>query len=89
MHYKETNSHRKCCNTDFRRFSEQKLARHGEVKEEQVFFWGGGGGGGGLRRRRSQVKMEEVSFQASFENCQGLSIPYRGGKFIPPARNDE
>ncbi len=70
---------------DFRQFSEQKLARHGEVKEGgQMFFLGGG-----LRRRRSQVKMEEVSFQASFKNCQGLSIPYRGGKFIPPARNDE
>ncbi len=32
---------------------------------------------------------EEMSFQVSLENCQGLSIPDRGGKFIPPARNGE
>ncbi len=25
----------------------------------------------------------------SLENCQGFSIPDGGGKFIPPARNDE
>ncbi len=33
------------------------------------------------------MKMEEMSFQVSLENCQGLSIPDRGGKFIPPAWN--
>ncbi len=32
---------------------------------------------------------EEKSFQVSLENCQGFSIPDRGGKFIPPARNGE
>ncbi len=32
---------------------------------------------------------EEISFQVSLENCQGFSIPDGGGKFIPPARNDE
>ncbi len=30
-----------------------------------------------------------MSFQVSLEICQGLSIPERGGKFIPPARNGE
>ncbi len=30
-----------------------------------------------------------MSFQVSLENCQGLRIPDRGGKFIPPARNGE
>ncbi len=35
------------------------------------------------------MKMEEISFQVSLENCQGFSIPDRVGKFIPPARNDE
>ncbi len=35
------------------------------------------------------MKTEEMSFQVSLENCQGFSIPDRGGKFIPPARNDE
>ncbi len=35
------------------------------------------------------MKMEDMSFQVSLENCQGLSIPDRGGKFIPPARNGE
>ncbi len=34
------------------------------------------------------MKMEEMSFQVSLENCQGL-IPDWGGKFIPPARNGE
>ncbi len=38
---------------------------------------------------RSQVKTEEMSFQVSLENCQGLSILDRGGKFIPPARSGE
>ncbi len=33
--------------------------------------------------------MENISFQVSLENCQGLSIPDEGGKFIPPARNGE
>ncbi len=32
--------------------------------------------------------MEEISFQVSLENCQGLILD-RGGKFIPPARNGE
>ncbi len=54
----------------------------GEVKERAKVLI--------LRRsRRSQVKMEEMSFQVSLENGQGLSFPNRGGKFIPPARNDE
>ncbi len=35
------------------------------------------------------MKTEEMSFQVSLENCQGLSIPDRGVKFIPPARNGE
>ncbi len=35
------------------------------------------------------MKMEEMSFQVSHENCQGLSIPDWAGKFIPPARNGE
>ncbi len=35
------------------------------------------------------MMMEEKSFQESLENCQGLSIPDRGGKLIPPARNGE
>ncbi len=30
-----------------------------------------------------------MSFKVSLENCQGFSIPDGGGKFIPPARNDE
>ncbi len=30
-----------------------------------------------------------MSFQVLLENCQGLSILDRGGKFIPPARNGE
>ncbi len=34
-------------------------------------------------------KTEEMSFQVLLENCQGFSIPDRGGKFIPPARNGE
>ncbi len=32
---------------------------------------------------------KEMSFQVSLENGQGFSIPDRGGKFIPPARNGE
>ncbi len=63
----------------FRHCSEQKLARQGEVKELErrcflnIIFL--------LRRRsKSQVKTEEMSFQVSFENCQGLSIPDGGGK---------
>ncbi len=40
-----------------------------------------------LSSSRSQVKTEEMSFQVSLENCQGLSI--RDGKFIPPDRNGE
>ncbi len=32
---------------------------------------------------------EEMSFQVSLENCQGLTIPERGGKLISPARNGE
>ncbi len=39
--------------------------------------------------RWSQVKMEEMSFQLLLENCQGFSIPDRGEKCIPPARNGE
>jgi len=35
------------------------------------------------------VKTEEMSFQVSLENCQGLSIPDGGGKFILPARKGE
>ncbi len=35
------------------------------------------------------MKTEEMSFQVSLEICQGLSIPDRGGKFFPPARNGE
>ncbi len=31
----------------------------------------------------------KMSFHVSVENCQGLSIPGRGGKIIPPARNGE
>ncbi len=30
-----------------------------------------------------------MSFQLSLENCQGFSIPDRGGKIITPARNGE
>ncbi len=33
------------------------------------------------------MKTEEMSFQVSLENCQGLSIP--DGKFILPARKGE
>ncbi len=33
--------------------------------------------------------MEEMSFQVLLENGQGLSIPDRGGKLIPPDRNGE
>ncbi len=32
---------------------------------------------------------EDMSFQLSLENCQGLSIPDGGGKFIPSARNGD
>ncbi len=32
---------------------------------------------------------EEMSFQVTLANCQGLSIPDGGGKFIPPVRNGE
>ncbi len=32
---------------------------------------------------------EEMSFQVSLEICQGFSIPDRGGKFLPSARNGE
>ncbi len=35
------------------------------------------------------MKMEEMSFQVSLENCQGLRIPDGGGGIIPPARNGE
>ncbi len=35
------------------------------------------------------MKTEEMSFEVSLENCQGLSIPDGGGKIIPPARNGE
>ncbi len=35
------------------------------------------------------MKTEEMSFQVSLEHCLGFSIPDRGGKFIPPARNGE
>ncbi len=35
------------------------------------------------------MKTEEMSFQVLLGNCQGLSIPDRGGKLIPPARNGE
>ncbi len=65
----------------FRHCFVQKLARPGEVKEreQRCFLWRG--------RSRIQVKTEEMSFQVSLENCQGLSL--RGRKFIPPARNGE
>ncbi len=35
------------------------------------------------------MKTEDMSFQVSLENCQGLRIPDRGEKFIPPAGNGE
>ncbi len=35
------------------------------------------------------MKTEQMRFQVSLENCQGLSIPDRGGKLIPTARNSE
>ncbi len=35
------------------------------------------------------MKVKEMSFPVSLENCQGLRISDRGGKFIPPARNGE
>ncbi len=41
-------------------------------KESEVFFIH-------FFLRRSQVMMEEMSFQVSLENCQGLSIPDGGG----------
>ncbi len=66
----------------YRHCSEQILARQWEVKRKRVkvfFFF----------LRRSQVMTEEISFQVSLENCQGFSIPDGGGKFIPPARNDD
>ncbi len=64
-----------------RRCSEHILARQGEVKRKRAK----------LRNLifSSQVMAEEMSFQLSLENCQGLSIPDGGGKFIPPARNGE
>ncbi len=63
----------------FRHCSEQKLARQGEVKErEQMCFF-----------MKKEQNSTEMSFQVSLENCQGLSIADRGGKFIPPARNGE
>ncbi len=48
-----------------------------------------GSAGQTIRRSRRQVKTEYMSFQVSLENCQWLSIPDRGGKFVPPARNSE
>ncbi len=35
------------------------------------------------------MKTEEMSFQVSLENCQGVSILDRGGKLISPARNNQ
>ncbi len=35
------------------------------------------------------MNTEEISFQVLLEIFQGLSIPDRGGKIIPPDRNGE
>ncbi len=58
-------------------FREKRAKLRKESKEYYIFF------------RGSQVMTEEMSFQVLLENCQGLSIPDEGGKFIPPARNGE
>jgi len=35
------------------------------------------------------VLTEEMSFQLSFDCCQGFCIPDEGGEIVPPARNRE
>ncbi len=57
----------------FRNCSEQKLAR----QEGGFFFF------------FYEEEEEEMSFQVSLEIVKRQSIPDRGGKFIPPARNGE
>ncbi len=57
---------------------QERIKKRSKVKERVIFY---------LFFKMSQVMTEEMSFQVSLENCQGFSIPDRGGKFIPPARN--
>ncbi len=66
----------------FRHCSEQKVASQGEVKErEQMLFF--------KKKKKSSEDGRDEFSGAKLENCQGLSIPERGGKLIPPARNGE
>ncbi len=61
-----------------------KLAREGIDKEEVFFYFYFFGSLGW-----SQVVSKEMSFQLLLEDWQWSSIPDRGGKIIPPARNGE
>ncbi len=68
-----------------RHCSEQILTRQWEFREKRAKLRKGSEGFFFFFKSMT----EEMSFQVSLENCQGLSIPYECGKFIPPARNGE
>ncbi len=67
-----------------RHYSEQILARQGEVKGKRAK----------LRKESEGVFFKMKSSddgrgEFSGVSCQGFSIPDGGGKFIPPARNGQ
>ncbi len=53
-----------------------ELAREGEKEKEDFFY-------------DEVIVSKEMSFQLLLEDWHGSSVPDRGGKIIPPARNDE